>query len=122
MNGADATPALSPTLGVRVEGDTVRFVLQVTNVGEQPVRLEFASGQRYDFAVVDGAGAEVWRWSAGMGFVQMIGLEELAPGATLGWEEVWAAGGRSGTFEAVAWLTSTTRPLELRTPFELTGG
>ncbi|MBW3571835.1 MAG: hypothetical protein KY467_12075, partial [Gemmatimonadetes bacterium] len=52
-------------------GDTVRLTLQVTNASAAPVRFTFPSGQTYDFVVRPaGAGAQLWRWSDGMGFTQ----------------------------------------------------
>jgi hypothetical protein len=116
---AVTTPALSPTLAVRVAGDTVTFVLQVANGSPSPVELDFASGQRYDFIVRNTAGAEVWRWSADQGFVQMLGTETLAAGGVLEYEAQWLATGRQGEYEAVGVLASTNHAIELTTPFLL---
>lgn len=119
MSGADEPAGLSPTLALRVEGDTVRLVLQLTNAGTDPVRIDFTSAQRFDFVVFDAVGAEVWRWGAGRGFAQMLGSEDVPAGATLSWEAAWLPGDRTGSHEAVARLTSVSHPVELRMPFEL---
>jgi hypothetical protein len=116
--GETAATALVPTLSVRVAADTVTLVLRVSNGGSEAVRVEFASAQRFDFAVKSGA-QEVWRWSSGMGFAQVVGEEVLEPGGSLEYEAAWVAGERSGTFEAVGFLTSMNHPVELRTPFEV---
>ncbi|MGH7503459.1 MAG: BsuPI-related putative proteinase inhibitor [Longimicrobiales bacterium] len=110
---------MSPTLTVRVAGDTVTFLLQVSNGGTAPALLEFTSGQRYDFAVRDSAGSEVWRWSADQSFMQALGTEEVEAGGVLEYEARWMAGDRSGEYEAVAQVVSTTHAVELSTPFVL---
>jgi hypothetical protein len=60
-------------------GDSLQVRLVVRNRGIEPVRFEFATAQRYDFAVVDSTGTTVWRWSEGRVFAQEFG-EELIPG------------------------------------------
>lgn len=121
LNRADASSGLSPTLALRVEGDTVRLMLRVTNAGAEAVRIDFTSAQRFDFLVLDAGGGEVWRWGAGQGFAQMLGSEDVTAGATLAWEAAWLPGDRSGSHEAVARLASVSHPIELRMPFELSG-
>jgi len=60
---------------------------------EQPVNIEFCvfnrtgeeitfyfrNAQRYDFTIGDEEGNEVWRWSEGRMFAQMLGEEILGP-------------------------------------------
>lgn len=117
-----AVVELVPTLAVVVTGDSVRFRLRVANDGAAAVPLEFGSAQRYDFVIFDGAGAEVWRWSSGRMFAQVVGLERLEPGAVLEYEESWDPAGREGEYRAEARLVSSNRPLELSTEFELGDG
>jgi hypothetical protein len=117
---AEATvPALSPTMAVRVAGDTVTFVLQIANGGPETESLEFSSGQRYDFIVRDATGAEIWRWSSDQGFIQALGTETLEAGGVLEYEAQWLASGQRGEYEAVGLLVSTSHPIELTTPFVL---
>jgi hypothetical protein len=107
---------------LRVEtGDTVRFTLQVTNPSAAPVAFTFPSGQSYDFAVRPaGAGAEVWRWSAQMGFTQAVRTVTLAPGETWSFGERWTPPpGTRGEFAAVARLTSSDHPVERTATFRL---
>ena len=85
---AEASPALASSLQVEAAADSVRFLLQVTNAGPAPLALEFGSGQRAEFTVLD-QGREVWRWSAGHVFTQALATETLAPGETRTWSEVW---------------------------------
>lgn len=117
--GAPAEP-LASSLQVEAGADSVRFVLQVTNVSAAPLALVFGSGQTYDFAVRDGA-RELWRWSAGRGFTQAVREETLAPGETRTFAESWRppAEARGRPLTAVARLASSTHPVERTSPFAL---
>jgi hypothetical protein len=117
--GAVGATSLASSVEVEVAGDTVRMVLHVTNPTNQPVALEFPSGQRYDFAVRTTAGADVWTWSADKTFAQMLGTETIAPGATLDYTETWTPGGQRGSFVAIASLTSTSHPVREQAGFTL---
>lgn len=49
-------------------GLTVVATLVVTNRTAEPALLRFLTTQRYDFAITDQAGKDVWRWGADMMF------------------------------------------------------
>jgi hypothetical protein len=115
----EGAPALASSVEVEVVADTVRMVLHVTNPTNQPVRLEFSSGQRYDFAIRTAAGADVWTWSADKQFMQMLSSEVVAAGATLDYAETWLAGNRKGAFVATASLTSTSHPIREQAAFQV---
>jgi len=120
---ADANDAGAATLASSVEvevvADTVRVVLHVTNPTNQPVRLEFSSAQRYDFAIRTAGGMDVWTWSADKGFAAALGSETIAPGGSLDYSKVWKAGSRKGSFVAVAQLTSTSHPIREQAAFSI---
>ncbi|HEY0305430.1 MAG TPA: BsuPI-related putative proteinase inhibitor [Longimicrobiales bacterium] len=118
-DGAAAGATLASSVEVEVRGDTVRMVLHVTNPTNQPVTLEFNSGQRYDFAIRTAAGADVWTWSADKQFAQMLGTETIAPGATLDYTETWTAGQQRGSFVAIARLASTSHPIREQAAFQI---
>jgi hypothetical protein len=44
---------ITPSFAVQVDGNTLRFTLEVTNVGKKNVELTFPDGQTHDFAVLD---------------------------------------------------------------------
>lgn len=91
-------PDLLASLQATTYGDSVQFVLQVTNTTAQPLALDFRSGQRFDF-VVEHAGAEVWRWSEGRMFTQALATESLPAGSTLTYSAPWGpAPAASGEF------------------------
>ena len=62
------------------QGEPIKLTLHVTNRGTDPVTLRFLSAQRYDVAVKNLKGQEVWRWSSGQMFAQVMGEETLQPG------------------------------------------
>jgi hypothetical protein len=107
---------LQPTLDVKVAERTVRFALDVRNIGTKHVELDFASGQTYEFAVVDSLGREVWRWSQGRLFTQGVQNKQLSHEEAMQAREAWrrAAPGR---YTAIAKLLSTNFPVEERADF-----
>jgi hypothetical protein len=62
-------------------GEPIALTLEVANRGPRLVTLQFRTAQRYDIAVRDSQGREVWRWSAGQMFAQVLGEEILPPGS-----------------------------------------
>ncbi|HEU0055530.1 MAG TPA: BsuPI-related putative proteinase inhibitor [Longimicrobium sp.] len=119
--GSAAPGPLVTSLQVEPSPDSVRFVLQVTNASAEPVELRFNSGQRYDFAARDDAGREAWRWSAGQGFIQVLGSETLAPGQTVTHAESWRPGAewRGRELTGVGRLTSSSHPAERTVRFRV---
>ena len=83
---------LSTKLGVVPQGNGVRFDFQVVNATGKRVELNFASGQAYDFVVVDSAGREVWRWAEGRIFTQSVQNKLLGKGEGITIAERWGAG------------------------------
>lgn len=60
-------------------GETIRFILTMTNVGSQPTTVEFPTSQPYDVLVFR-EGELVWQWSEGMVFLQVLTRVPLGPG------------------------------------------
>lgn len=118
-SGAGSADVLSSTLDVRVVGDSVRFVLHVTNVTDDVVQLEFATSQREEFEVSRADGTVVWRSSDDMMFAQVMGTWEMAAGASSRYEATWFAPRLAGEYVATGRLTSQNHPVELRTTFQL---
>lgn len=90
-------------------GDTILATFSVTNAGVR-LTVRFSSGQRYDFALLDAAGREIWRWSAERGFIQVLGEETVEPGGSLRYQERIAAPREAGTYRLVAELVSMDGP------------
>ena len=110
---AEAGRPLATSLNVSVRGEVV-LAFHVTNAGDRQIEIVFPTGQTHDFAVLDSAGAEVWRWSAGRMFTQALQNRLLDPRETLRYEQRWDPRGRTGTFTVVAALRSSNYPLEER--------
>ncbi len=60
-------------------GKPITFTLRVVNGSSRTVRLSFRTAQRFELVMEDGQGREVWRWSAGRLFAQVLGEETLGP-------------------------------------------
>ncbi|HHU82969.1 MAG TPA: hypothetical protein GXZ26_08200 [Firmicutes bacterium] len=61
----------------------IRMALQVYNYSQLPVTFDFTTSQRYDFAIYDSVGREVWRWSDGKVFLPVEGQLILQPGESV---------------------------------------
>ena len=58
-------------------GEPIKMTLKVFNYTEEDIVFCFNIAQRYDFIIEDEEGSEVWRWSNGRMFAQMLGEEIL---------------------------------------------
>ena len=111
-------PVITTTLDARV-GSQVTFSLSVTNRTPKLLELSFPSGQTHDFAVVDSAGREVWRWSRDRMFTQSLQNRQLSGRETATYEETMPVGELHGTFTVVATLNSATHPVTESRSFTL---
>lgn len=81
--------SLEGTLDVTVD-DGVTFVFAVHNAGDDTVDMQFSDAQTFDVAVERAdTGEEVWRFSHGMMFAQMLQEQTLSPGETDQFEATW---------------------------------
>ena len=71
--------SLSTDKAVYRSGEPIALTLSVSNHTGAALRLEFPSTQRFDFAIRDAAGNQIWRWSADRLFAQMLGAEAIGP-------------------------------------------
>ncbi len=111
-----ATAKVNTRLTVDSKAHAVHFALDVANASRKHVELTFPSGQRYDFAVIDSTGHEVWRWSAGRMFTQNMQNKQLPSGDAMQVAETWSDA-PAGRYTAVATLKSTNYPVEDRVDF-----
>lgn len=90
LAGSAASAGL-PDVDVRARTDKrtyrpdepIMVSLEIVNRGRQPVDLSFRSAQRYDVLIKDRQGRDVWRWSQGQMFAQILGTETLKPSRRL---------------------------------------
>lgn len=108
--GAHVSFGLSLDRSSYKAGDKVAARLSLRNTRPEPLVLDFNSGQEFDVAIVDAAGKEVYRWSAGRMFAQM--LHDLSITGEKNWAAQLAlpAGLAPGKYSAQAWLTATGTP------------
>lgn len=97
-------------------GDGVTFALTVSNGGNSPVSLTFPDSGKADFAVLDDG--EVWRWSDGRMFMQVVQTAELAPGESFTVEGEWPDPS-PGEYEAVGELRARDRECVARASFSV---
>lgn len=111
---ADLAMTVTPTKAVYAVGEPIRLTLRVRNPGNAAVRLRFATGQRYDFAIQSASGDEHWRWSAGRSFTQALGEQIVPPGWELNYNETFVGRLPAGTYRVRGLVTSVGDTLEAR--------
>jgi hypothetical protein len=100
-------------------GEPIGMELRVVNEGERQQILRFASGQRHDFHIEDAEGRQVWRWSAGRGFIQMLGEERLEVGEELVYREEFQGRLEPDHYHLVATLTSVDQARSVSSQFAI---
>ncbi len=115
----DSVAKVNGDFAVKIEPHALRFALNLTNQGKKHVELSFPNGQQYDFAVIDSAGREVYRWGAGRMFTQSVQNKLIEGGKTMNIDERAETTLRHGKYVAVATLRSSNYPIQERSAFEL---
>lgn len=115
-----AEAPLAASVEVQVTSAEVKMLLHVTNSGDGPVAFTFPTSQRHDFVVRTPAGSEVWRWSEGRAFAQVVTRDTLAPGESWALEAVWTPeADRTGVYRATGLLTAMDREVRQSTQLRL---
>jgi hypothetical protein len=118
---ADLMPPVDPRRSIPVM--TARIKLR--NTQDQPLVLDFASGQIYDLELKAEDGKVVYRWSDGRMLTQALQSLTVPPRTEKVWVIVVRLGNSSGVFPqgrytAEAWLTTTgSRKWFASVPFEI---
>jgi hypothetical protein len=83
------------------EGEVITLQLTVRNRSRQPVELDFASGQQYDFFTLrSGTSSLVWLWSSTALFTQGESHLNFAAGESKVFSVNWAPDVERGSYEA----------------------
>jgi hypothetical protein len=114
-----SVPRVTPSFTVQVDKSTLHFSLEVSNVSKKSVELTFPDGQTHDFAVLDSAGREVYRWGATKMFTQSLQNRTIEGGETFRIAEQASPSLPQGSYVAVATLRSTNFPMTEKVAFEL---
>jgi len=105
--------SLEVTVGEEV---TLRFT--VVNASDEAVELTFRDSGRADFAVYTDEGEEVWRWSDGRMFMQVVQYSDLQPGQEATFTESWP-NPEPGDYTAEATLRAVDQDVRAETPFSV---
>ena len=103
-------------LAVAADARAARFELAVFNTANRRVEVNFPDGRTRDFAVFDAAGREVWRWSRGRLFTQVMQNKPLAAHDSTRYAEEWRPP-TPGRSTVVAELRSDNHPLRRTAAF-----
>ena len=74
--------------GEYAPAENITLYLKFHNIGTATMEFNFADGQKYDYFVSKN-GTEVWKWSHGKSFIQMLTSFLLVPGSTEVFSVVW---------------------------------
>ena len=119
-SAAHAEVKIVSQFDVQTKGRDAQFALTIKNVGNKHAELDFANGQRYDFVVIDSVGREVWHWSSGRMFTQIVQNKQLGSGESMRVSETWKKPPVApGKYTVVATLKSSNYPAEQRADFVL---
>jgi len=95
----DFSVSLTADHGVVESGESVTLTLLVRNLSEKGQSFELASSQTYDFIAFKKGGYEIWRWSSGMMFTQVIGSVTIEARGSNAYKVSWSmAGIEPGTY------------------------
>ena len=91
--------------------DVIEVTLELRNTSDQPLVLDFSTGQRYDFAILSTPADTVWSWSEGRMFMQMLGQETVQPNQVLVYREQVSPQLPAGTFTIVGRIVAQDQTL-----------
>ncbi|MFS0593880.1 BsuPI-related putative proteinase inhibitor [Cytobacillus horneckiae] len=69
--------------------DELKIDLEIENLSNDPVTLQFSSSQKYEIIIEDENGNRVYTFSEGKAFLQVLQNLELQPGESKQWQETW---------------------------------
>lgn len=109
---------LTCQLDVHVTDDAVSFSYAVTNAGDEAVDLQFPTAQTHDVVVVSDGDTELWRFSEGRMFAQMLQSSTLDPGETVTYDCSWDDP-EPGSYTATAFLAANDADCEASAEFSV---
>lgn len=101
---------LTADQAIYAPGEPLRLTLTAANHTSRELVLRFKDAQRFDFRL-EQAGQEVWRWSQGRMFAQMLGEERLSPGASLSFSATCAEKLAPGRYQITGIIAAAPQPL-----------
>lgn len=89
-SGDGITVSLNASPDATPVGRDISLTLTVQNTSPENNSFELGSGQTYDFIAYSNEGEEVWRWSEGMFFTQVVTAVTIEPGGSEVFEVSWS--------------------------------
>jgi len=99
VNTAPPIVSVSADKQTYAPGDAIELTLELRNDSDNPLVLDFTTGQRYDFAILRTQEDTVWSWSKGRFFTQVLGQETVQPDQALLYSERIRPDLAPGTFQ-----------------------
>ena len=112
LSGSELSFSVALDKTVYAAGEQTSVRLATRNTTPDPLTLQFTSGQRFDIAIRNAAGEDVYRWSATRTFPAVLGSETIS-GGERNWSDVITLANGSGQvlpaghYTLAAWLTDT---------------
>ncbi|MFC5735710.1 BsuPI-related putative proteinase inhibitor [Cytobacillus gottheilii] len=72
-----------------IDNGEVVMDLKLENIGDETVNFDFHSSQKYEIEISDEAGNEIYTYSKGKSFLQVLQNLALTPGESKHWTEKW---------------------------------
>lgn len=92
IKGSGFTVTLTANPRVVMPGGTVPLTLSVRNVSGKDRTFELGTPQTSEFIAFDESGTEIWKWSNGKFFAQVITQVTIAAGEVKVYKESWEVG------------------------------
>ncbi|HEC82215.1 MAG TPA: hypothetical protein ENI42_07345 [Thermoplasmatales archaeon] len=90
--------------------ETVKIILTATNTGDSNITLTFPDAQVADFEILNEEENQVYLWSSGRVFAQVITKINIPSGETLKLlNETWVANSKEGNYTIRGWLQLSPR-------------
>jgi len=109
--GAGIELVLTAEKAAYAQNEPISLRLMVFNRGSEAVTLRFRTAQRYDVVFRDAQHREVWRWSAGQMFAQVLGEEMLPARGALRYRVTVRQRFPPGRYTAVATIPAEGEPI-----------
>ena len=87
ISNAQEVVSLSTDKQTYATDDVIGLTLELQNNSDQALVLDFSTGQRYDFAILQSPADTVWSWSEERMFMQMLGQETVGANQVLVYHE-----------------------------------
>ncbi|WP_407270961.1 BsuPI-related putative proteinase inhibitor [Radiobacillus sp. PE A8.2] len=105
-NGSGNSIVAGKVVPTLTESSPLVYDYQVANQTEEEVVLEFTSSQRYDYAVSDSKGEQIYLYSSVASFMQVMGEEKMKQGEALQYSiDLHELNLSPGSYVLSAWMT-----------------